>query len=714
MKPDAEKYGPLPGPPVVRREGGLLFLPVLHYRLEFAEAVRRAAVELEPERVAVELPPSVAGQFLRGVERLPQVSALLYEDREGQPVYLPVEPTDPIAEACRWARGKGVEIRFIDIDTEYTPRHQDRLPDPYAVRRLGLAAYWDLYRRHAPILRSRDDERREKGMAWRLRPLADDGLRTLVVLGMAHLPGVLEELRKEQARPLERTRPRRAALFNLHPRSVGEVMGEPAYLAALYEMRRGGLPPEPSPEPPAWRKKDRPFNLHSGGRWSDDPARRCEASLRWAARRVHEAGAAAREPGPETHLLPLDRQVAQLRLFERAELHYLWNTGETVRPWQKELFFRFGGRLSRLERQLSPDFFDLLHAARASVDDNFCYEMWDLGTFYPWQRETSDLPTVRIRGEDIWFGSRKMRIRRFIPRRKARRFRLKKRRREKYPGQWLEGFDGSSVCSHPPEDLRIEGYGHFLKKKGVKLLSEELSRVEPFGASLLDGVDMRETIRNWHEGRKIYVRENRLAPGRADAVVVIFDEDRGADGGRYPFKMTWHGEHHQESDMAFYSTPPASTWWVPASSAPSTAACFSFILPASFSTSGATRTTARPARSPRSCSWPPSITPGTATWSTPLRIRPARGSEPWPAAWVGSSSTSPWLRFRPSASRSYGSFTCSTARTRERSPRTTSGEPRVNSCKTGCAGLAGWDMFIFLFQLQEFRSHGPCRKAPFS
>jgi hypothetical protein len=43
--------------------------------------------------------------------------------------------------------------------------------------------------------------------------------------------------------------------------------------------------------------------------------------------------------------------------------------------------------------------------------------------------------------------------------------------------------------------------------------------------------------------------------GGVGSVVVIFDEDRG--GERFPYRMTWLGEHDQESDMAFYATPPA-------------------------------------------------------------------------------------------------------------------------------------------------------------
>jgi hypothetical protein len=84
------------------------------------------------------------------------------------------------------------------------------------------------------------------------------------------------------------------------------------------------------------------------------------------------------------------------------------------------------------------------------------------------------------------------------------------------------------------------------------MLSEERSRTEPFTTSILDGIDLRETIRNWHEN-KIYVRQLDRIAGEVGAAVVIFDEDLG---DRYQYLTTWLGEHQNESDMAFYSTHP--------------------------------------------------------------------------------------------------------------------------------------------------------------
>jgi hypothetical protein len=142
---------------------------------------------------------------------------------------------------------------------------------------------------------------------------------------------------------------------------------------------------------------------------------------------------------------------------------------------------------------------------------------------------------------------------------------LRKRPKERYPGEWQEGWRPWSVCSYPPEDLTIESYGAFLQKKARNILSEESVRTEPFTVSLGDGIDIRQTIRNWHEGR-IHVRFQQAVRGKVGAVVVILDPDDAEEQGpehtpeqnneeRYPWKLTWQGEHDQESDMAFYATP---------------------------------------------------------------------------------------------------------------------------------------------------------------
>jgi hypothetical protein len=193
------------------------------------------------------------------------------------------------------------------------------------------------------------------------------------------------------------------------------------------------------------------------------------------------------------------------------------------------------------------------------VDDNYGYEVWDLGSRYPWQEENPALPTIELRGEDLFLNQKKIRFHRHF---RTMRRRLvpvpakKKRLQEQRPGEWQRQWQGHMICSYPPEDIVIEGWGHYIKKKAGQILAAENSRTVPFTSSLMDGIDLRETIRNWHEG-KLYVKENWSLRGKVGSVVLIFDEDQPAanEAERFPWRVTWLGEHEQESDMAFYATP---------------------------------------------------------------------------------------------------------------------------------------------------------------
>src|SRR5216683_7491578 len=101
---------------------------------------------------------------------------------------------------------------------------------------------------------------------------------------------------------------------------------------------------------------------------------------------------------------------------------------------------------------------------------------------------------MHISGEEVWLDTRKIRLRRRLPstKRRLRPVGLKPRKKEKFPGEWASQLDGGSICSYPPEDLVIEDYGRFLKRRAKSLLSEERTRTEPFTTSILDGIDLRE------------------------------------------------------------------------------------------------------------------------------------------------------------------------------------------------------------------------------
>src|SRR4029079_14225510 len=167
--------------------GGVFVVPVLHERLESADAVRRALARLKPDAVAIEVPSSLARVFLRAVDRLPSISVLLYETQAGETIYLPVQPADPAVEAARWAAEHGVRVACVDLDVDGYADHRDPVPDPYAMMRIGLPAFVDAVR-SAGRRTDPADARREAAMAYHVQELAAEGAsRTLVVCGMRAL-----------------------------------------------------------------------------------------------------------------------------------------------------------------------------------------------------------------------------------------------------------------------------------------------------------------------------------------------------------------------------------------------------------------------------------------------------------------------------------------------------------------------------------------------
>ena len=527
-------------------------LPVIHYRMEFAQLVCMAFQRIRPDAVAIELPPTLEPYFLRALQRLPQISVVSYRmepknktgKEDGDTVYLLVEPADPLVEAARQALEIGVSLHFVDVDIDRYPRHHEQLPDSYSICRIGLEAYYREYlKATAGQIPCREDIRREQGMAFRLQKLAQRYKRILYVCGMSHLERVKQAFDVPQAAQVERIRRDDVTVWNLHPDSCREILAEFPFLSAVYEYRRSTLPDEPKENGSGLRKRFHALELIHGGKQELSEEKLLDNAIRRSARHLGNEGAFA------------DRQRIIYRLFCEASRHYRQETGETVHIWQKRAFFKFARNYALQNGMLLPDLFQLLAAARGCLDDNFAYALCRLATFYPWQLENSDLATLTISPDEMWGGSRHIRFR---PKQKRHKglshMGLLKRKREKRPGEWLEGFDDPSICSYPPEDITIEEYGSFLKRKGSMQLSEELNRSEKFSTSLLDGIDMRETMRNIHEG-SIYVKEQQRAKGGVGSLVVIFDEDRRKE--RYPYRMTWLGEHEQESDMAFYATDPS-------------------------------------------------------------------------------------------------------------------------------------------------------------
>lgn len=109
------------------------------------------------------------------------------------------------------------------------------------------------------------------------------------------------------------------------------------------------------------------------------------------------------------------------------------------------------------------------------------------------------------------------------------------------------------MCSWPPEDDRIESFQRHVRDQAKAVLGADLARSEKFSSSVKDGLDIRETLRNWHTG-DLYVKV--LPPNRGSVEVVAFFFDVPADPRKYTHRATWFAEHAEESTLAFYATDP--------------------------------------------------------------------------------------------------------------------------------------------------------------
>lgn len=488
------------------KHGHVSFLPVVAGSVEFAAEVRRTILNLKPAVVAVPLWRGLQAEILSAVSRLPELSAVAWSWAGGGSAdepdesFLIVEPGDPYIEAIRSAMDIGAELLFL-LDSAPDGMESPNLfppaalPDSYSASRLGIETYTRL------VLEAQEKSKAPSASEFVMASALQGSNPARATLAVVELPSaaalvnLLNNPAGGQEQEIARGSGLQASVINLHPDCLAEVCGLAPFYAERYER---------------WRS-----------RIEDQPP---------------------------------DRLTLQRELLRESEFNYAIQTNEKLTSWQRRQMARFSRKLAFSTQMLLPDLFDLLTAARGVVDDNFAWEVWHAAGQWPWQMAESELETRALTSEDLSPNIRRMQLHRMPLREKRMRLPrgLKDRPKERHPGEWAQQIDGDAICSYPPEDLVIEDYGRLLRQKARSMLSDDRTHVEPFRTSLLDGIDVRETIRNWHRG-EIWVRRSERLNGDVGAVVVVFDED---SVDHYPYCTTWLGEHQNESDMAFYSTFP--------------------------------------------------------------------------------------------------------------------------------------------------------------
>ncbi|MEE8143182.1 MAG: hypothetical protein V3T77_08780 [Planctomycetota bacterium] len=511
-------------------------IPIIHGRLAFAMEARRRLLEHRYDAIAVELPPSLQEAMDDALQRLPTASVILYREQpeflapEAPCYYVPVQPADAIIEALRIARGERIPATFIDAEVEDFRAQPVQLPDPHALHTLGLEEY---FRACLPALemqiRTEQDRLREAHMVARLRELLIQHRgRILCLCGMAHWQPLRGVLLKGGGRlyPGTGIPPEQMTVFPAHPRQLSFLMGEMPFAAARFERHRSG------------------FELED-----HDPVRAIKELL-IGARSLHRK----RYPG----------------------------SLERLQPQELRTVLEFARKMTVRKGLLIPDTYTLTVAAKGVVGNDFAVVLLELAHHYPWNgdlNESGDPPAEDSYpgelGSGFWgepddepndvqlhFSQKRASAIQDgveVPlwcRTPGTAFQYGQLKLERPPDlrrrqEWLKGWNSLSQCSWPPEDLVIESFRDYVGKRALSLARVEMTRSEPFSTSFLDGIDIRETMRDVKE-RKIYVKEEPRVPGAVGALVLIFEEDDF--GVRFPWRTTWMAEHQNESTLAFYAT----------------------------------------------------------------------------------------------------------------------------------------------------------------
>ncbi len=485
------------------------FVPIVHQRLAFAERVRQAAMTWKPDAIAVELPATLDALIRRGVKRLPRISAVAWHeaDRPGELFYLPIDPSDGLIEAARLALDNRIPLHMIDLDLPGLHEPYRFAPDDLIVERAGLRRYVEAF---APALAASGPAAaaRESHMAALLRALASRHERVLCVLGIGHYAAVrrlAESGAVDPPHPEALAERPRAALFDVDKRALPAFLGEIPWLTWLWEQSRE------------------------------------EREL------TGEAG--------------FDKLDAIVTLLREAAAAYEKMYHERINLTQWHGLLQYARNLALIDGRWQPDLHELLLAARGAVDGDYTVEVAELAGLYPPQegnpegglarlglgRPGAGRPSAeRLAAAPRWAmppaDASPIRVHRRPPRELI----------ETWKREWEDQPDLAGLCDWPPESDRQEKFMHFVRKRALAVVSEDRRRVEEFTGSMLDGLDLRETLRHWSTG-KLYVRAEYPPRGAVGAVVVVFEDQAIDDDNNW--RATLYAEHRGESDITFFATP---------------------------------------------------------------------------------------------------------------------------------------------------------------
>lgn len=511
-------------------------LPVVHGSGACALAVRQWLLEHPCDCLAVSLPQSFRYEVLEGIRALPCPALVLqrplpnlsgstlspsdgsYVDRV-KPAwsYVPIDPCQPVIMALRVACGERWDIAFCDMETNDFQPFTAAMPDPYALKTVSLERFATAVLPSIARPTEQQVTRRLRYQASRLRNLEKYYQNVVYVCSVVEWPWLREIYWETSQEALEQEQTEVPERYRIQPQTLMFMLGELPFVTGMYESARAQL--------------------------ADDDNLAIDA-------------------------------VKHLLLSARSS--YLQDFGKRARritPLMLSQCLKYIRNLTLLENRMSPDLYTIGLAAQQILGDQYAIHVIETARHYPFGEShdsTDDSTTLNSGWSAGDVGSELLPVSMGIDQLRLpdgqlidivsrlpgqpvlwRTLELRRKPSNQDIRKWQMQWNPYSQCSWPPEDQLIESFRSRVADRAKALIGADLARSEKFSTSIMDGIDIRETLRHWYD-RDIYVKIMPPNIGTLDCVVMIFDTP--ADPRDYPWKATWFAEHQNESTLAFFAT----------------------------------------------------------------------------------------------------------------------------------------------------------------
>jgi hypothetical protein len=276
----------------------------------------------------------------------------------------------------------------------------------------------------------------------------------------------------------------------------------------------------------------------------------------------------------KTDLAPFEIFTQALyQSFKVASAAYENWTKSGISKQSQNQIFQYMYLLAKEDLRKFPNQFEVLLAAQSVVNSNLSFEWLKECRHFPSSENQMlfhSLPTLDVPLENFVDKVTTLNIARFEtlqakkPRPKLALAKQKTTRKLasetqgvselKYADNRWVHEDHPYSCSFPQEDADMEEFAFdLLRQAKEKSLAKDTHTTE-MTTSLADGLNARETARNWH--KNVFMVNEELHLGRSDIGAVVFEFGEHFESTeRFSWRAFWQAEFHDKSHLMFYATP---------------------------------------------------------------------------------------------------------------------------------------------------------------